>query len=273
MMIKIIPALVCLLFLLACTTQASNAQASNAQAKNAPAKNMIPYPAGYDTGSAGASALMGMGDTADSPYFRHPDFYNLESGGGLTVIPQFETYQQTTDDHCGPASALMVLNHYGVTGTDELAIGEAISPFQKNPDGSPRTVTGNGTTILGMAGYFESIGWEVESSQTGGPVFGGEDFYVFQEWAVGHLEAGTPVLVEWCDWGGHWQVLIGYDTLGTEYPDDDVIILADPYDVSDHWQDGYYVYNADRFFSMWFDQRIQPEGQQLREWVIATPQR
>lgn len=47
-------------------------------------------------------------------------------------------------------------------------------------------------------------------------------------------------MVDWVDWAGHWQVLIGIDTCGTESVYDDVMILADPYDVTDHYQDGYY---------------------------------
>ena len=62
-----------------------------------------------------------------------------------------------------------------------------------------------------------------------------------------HIEAGMPILVGWNDWGGHWQVIIGYDTMGTEYEGDDVIIVADPFDTTDHNQDGYGVYGAERF--------------------------
>ncbi len=52
------------------------------------------------------------------------------------------------------------------------------------------------------------------------------------------LKEGTPVMVAWNDWGGHWQVVIGYDTMGTETTQDDVLIVADPYDTTDHNQDG-----------------------------------
>lgn len=61
------------------------------------------------------------------------------------------------------------------------------------------------------------------------------------------IAAGTSILAGWNDWGGHWQVIIGYDTMGTEYEGDDVIIVADPFDTTDHNQDGYGVYGAERF--------------------------
>jgi hypothetical protein len=41
-------------------------------------------------------------------------------------------------------------------------------------------------------------------------------------------------MIGWNDWGGHWQVIIGYDTMGTEVEQDDVLIVADPYDTTDH---------------------------------------
>ena len=30
-------------------------------------------------------------------------------------------------------------------------------------------------------------------------------------------------MIAWNDWGGHWQVIIGYDTMGTETTQDDVL--------------------------------------------------
>ena len=58
-------------------------------------------------------------------------------------------------------------------------------------------------------------------------------------------------MVSWEDWRGHWMVIIGLDTMNTESPYDDVLIMADPYDVTDHYQDGYYTYPFGRFFDMW----------------------
>ncbi len=86
------------------------------------------------------------------------------------------------------------------------------------------------------------------------------------------MKKNTPVMVEWTDWGGHWQVVIGYDDMGTpEHIGDDVLILADPYDTSDHNQDGYYTVSAERFFYMWRDDRVLPESQKDQQWVVAAP--
>lgn len=53
-------------------------------------------------------------------------------------------------------------------------------------------------------------------------------------------------MICWNDWGGHWQTIIGYDTMGTENENDDVFLVADSYDTTDHNQDGYGIYPAER---------------------------
>lgn len=92
----------------------------------------------------------------------------------------------------------------------------------------------------------------------------------FVQWVLGHLENGNPIMVEWADWDGHWQAIIGYDTMGTPSLGDDVIIFADPYDTSDHWQDGYYYYPAERWFYMWKDRNVAPKPFQLQPYIIVT---
>ena len=64
----------------------------------------------------GADSVERAGDHADSPYFSHPDFYNLESTDTLTMLTHFETIQQTSEWSCGVTSALMVLNWYDALG-------------------------------------------------------------------------------------------------------------------------------------------------------------
>lgn len=72
---------------------------------------------------------------------------------------------------------------------------------------------------------------------------------------------------------GHWQVIAGIDTCGNNSPYDDVVIMADPYDVTDHYQDGYYTVPFGRFFDMWREgpcaQKADPYEQ---PYVIAVPE-
>ncbi len=90
----------------------------------------------------------------------------------------------------------------------------------------------------------------------------------FVRWLHAHLKAGRPILVEWGDWDGHWMAIIGYDTMGTPGIGDDVLIFADPYDTSDHWQDGYYFYPAERWFTLWRDRNVAEKPYQLQPYIV-----
>lgn len=90
----------------------------------------------------------------------------------------------------------------------------------------------------------------------------------FVKWLTDHLNAGRPIMVEWGDWDGHWQAIIGYDNNGTPGIGDDVLIFADPYDTSDHWQDGYYFYPLERWFFMWQDRKVAPKPYQLQPFIV-----
>lgn len=224
-------------------------------------KHTIPYPEGYDTTSSGASSYDGMDDHFDSPYFAHLDVYNMTSTDTLTMIPKFETYQQTTEYTCGAGSSLMVLNHYGVTDYDELKIAEMSG-----------TSTDTGINPEGLVKFFDAIGWKTESNLDSGKEYTFEDPTDFTAWVLKNLSTETPIMVDWLDWAGHWQVIIGYDTMGTtDNFGDDVIIFADPYDTSDQYQDGYYIFPAERFYYMWREGVYTGDGPEQQPWVIATP--
>ena len=94
-----------------------------------------------------------------------------------------------------------------------------------------------------------------------------------EEFIIEKIKSGTPVMVNWEDWRGHWQVIIGIDTCSRLSPYDDVLIMADPYDVTDHYQDGYYTVPFGRFYDMWREgpcaQKSEPYEQ---AYVIASPE-
>jgi hypothetical protein len=87
----------------------------------------------------------------------------------------------------------------------------------------------------------------------------------------GNLKNGVPTMVEWMDWGGHWVVVTGYDTRGTENVWDDVIIFADSVDSHDDRVDGVTYFNYGEFDAMWFDAHYFPENMKDRAWVVAVP--
>ncbi|WP_051280885.1 C39 family peptidase [Anaerovorax odorimutans] len=224
-------------------------------------KHNIDYPDGYITDESGASSYNGLGDHFNSQYFSHLDFYNMNSSDNLTIIPNFKTYQQTTEYTCGACAALMVLNYYGNNKYDEMTIAKMANISDKI-----------GVGPKGIADFFNQIGWNVKSSLE----YNGENTFnnteEFEKWVIENLSAETPIMIDWIDWCGHWQVIIGYDTMGTKDNfGDDVIILADSYDTSDHYQDGYYVVPAERFYYMWEEGSCTGEAPKAQPWVIAEP--
>ncbi|OLS03610.1 C39 family peptidase [Tissierella creatinophila] len=94
----------------------------------------------------------------------------------------------------------------------------------------------------------------------------GESYFV--KWLRNNLDKGRPIMVEWGDWDGHWQTIIGYDNNGTPSIGDDILIFADSYDTSDHWQDGYYYYPLERWFYMWKDRNIASKPYQIQPYII-----
>ena len=221
----------------------------------------IPYDEGLETtGDAdGADAYDHYLDHADSRYYVINDYYNMKSENGLHILTGFETYQQTTEYSCGAASALMVLNHYDNQQYNELEIC-----------GLAGTDTSTGTSVEGLVKFFDGIGWKTD-------YHAGTDFYFesiedAEKYLIDKLDGGIPIMVDWEDWRGHWQVIIGIDTCGSEDPYDDVLIMADPYDITDHFQDGYYTVPFGRFMDMWREgpcaQKSEPYEQ---PFVVAVP--
>lgn len=217
-------------------------------------ENQIPYPSNYDTKSAGASSYNGLANVPKSPYFQQLDFYNMQPTDSLVLLPKFRTYQQTTEYTCGPAAALMVVEHFqGRSEEDELAIGKIMG-----------TKSYTGTNTKGMVKYFKKKGWQVTSSADKDKT--PQNTQEFKAFVVEHLKRNVPIMVENVDWGGHWRVIIGYDTMGTDdITSSDVLIMADPL------QDGYVVVPAEKFFYMWFDSHLFAAGDRKQQWLAAEP--
>ena len=191
----------------------------------------------------GADSVERAGDHKGSPYFNQLDFYNMKSTDTLSIIPNFKTYQQTSEWSCGVCSALMVLDHYDKLGD---RTEEDLAKFRSNG------LTPEATTLKQMLEIFEGVGgFTVESTYD----YMDDEDALYEATSLEaieqHVKNGEPVIVAWNDWGGHWQVIIGYDNMGTETTQDDVIIMADSYDTTDHNQDGYGIYPAERFYYNW----------------------
>lgn len=208
--------------------------------------------------TGGAAQYVGKINIPDSPYFKHPDFYNMKSNEHLTILSRFKTHQQHTEYTCGPTVAMMVVEHFlGRPLDDEFEIAKIM-----------HTKPQKGTKIQGMSNYFYKLGWTVQSSLDSPTPETYEDFLVFVK---EKLKDNTPIMVETVDWAGHWRVIIGHDSMGTEFTGNDVLILADPYDTGTHFQDGYTAVPAEKFFYMWFDAFLYSRKERFRPWVTAKP--
>ena len=201
---------------------------------------VISYPEKYKDrlSEDGATAFAGKTDHPQSRYYKFNDYYNMESDETLHILTHFKTYQQTTEFTCGAACCLMALNWFGKENYHEMLVAELIE-----------SLPGTGSTVENIVNFFDLIGWNVDFHADTAPRF--ETIEEFEDYAIGLLDRQIPILVDWVDWAGHWQVIIGIDSCGTDDPYDDVIILADPYDVTNHFQDGHYTFPLARFFYMW----------------------
>lgn len=269
----------------------------------------------YDK-AGGADAYANAGDNPESRYYKAPDFYNLKSDENITIIENFQTMQQTTEWSCGPATALMVANHFGYNEMTEMDIAKQMKAmtdldvegalpgsannfheygadvsqlhdFFASLDGfeivetSYRTeytdadliqensgATGNNVGNLPATFTWNSLYASENSDSTEAWVSDAKDSY-FVKWLTNHLQNDRPIMVEWTDWDGHWQAIIGYDNNGTPGIGDDMLIFADPYDTSDHWQDGYFFYPVERWFAQWNDRNIAPKPFQLQPYIVV----
>ena len=248
-------------------TPADNAESTENTNTTATAENFsdemkIPYATDLSP-EDGADSVEREGDHADSPYFAHPDVYNMESTDTLTVLHNFKTQQQTSEWACGVTAALMVLEWYDKLGDWNE---ETLAELRHSLDGTE--LEGYpGTTLNQAVDIFNGVGgFDIETTADYPDGIWMENI---QNW----LAEGKPVMICWNDWGGHWQIIIGYDTMGTETQQDDMFLVADSYDTTDHNQDGYGVYPAERLmynFTM-YGAFPEEEGGSDMLFLVASP--
>lgn len=249
----------------ASASQSADAQTNTTETQQAVSGNYtdemkIPYSVDLSP-QDGADSVEREGDHVGSPYFNTLDFYNMQSTNSLTILPKFKTQQQTSEWSCGVSSALMVLNHYGKLADYNE---ETLAQYRSNG------LNAEATSLNQLIDIFENVGgFNLYSTfDCAENVY---DVFTF-DFIKENLAQGTPLIVGWNDWGGHWQVIIGYDDMETETTQDDVIIVADSYDTTDHNQDGYGVYSAERFlYNFTFYNFFEEEELNDMVFLIAQP--
>lgn len=250
----------------------------------------------YDP-EGGADTYAARGDNRHSAYYANPDFFNLTSGDTLTILSRFRTMQQTTEWSCGCVAALLVLRHFGCTDETEWSLACAMHSMtdRSRPGAQPGTacrIADYGTSLAALHGYFADrsgfriVATSYRTDYTPEDLVKPTDLYpacdcgnlyptfpspeAFARWLTAQLRQNRPVLAEWSDWDGHWIVIIGIDNNGTpDFCGDDILVFADPYDTSDHRQDGYSIAPLERFFYSWKDRAIAPKPYQLQPFLVV----
>ncbi|MCL1809202.1 MAG: dockerin type I domain-containing protein [Clostridiales bacterium] len=210
--------------------------------------------------------ILDYADLENSTYWPQHDYYNATSSDTLTMLTGFATTQQATGWACGPTSAVMVMDWFGLRG--DLNEEDLAALRQKSSQGGATNLQQmvnifEGLNELDAKGIGEWGKWEILSSYDivkdygiAKPVGGKYNLMSVGELMDGTLikellSAGIPILIGWNSFGGHWQVIIGYDDMGSDDTKDHVLILADPYDTTDHRNDGYNIQSLERFVYDW----------------------
>ena len=195
----------------------------------------------------GAAVFQKKHDILNSKYYTMVDFYNEKSEGSLKIIENFKTYQQTNGCSCACGCAIMVADHYGMKLNESYCAKVAnVGTFEK-----PNTWGIAGTYPSDILKAMKKFGFITESNEN----FTEETTPVrteveFTKYVDDAIDKNEPIIVMHQDLGGHYLTIIGHDTMGTEYTNDDIIILADPYDITDHRQDGYNIWGLTRFYAL-----------------------
>jgi len=159
-----------------------------------------------------------------------PALLLLASCASTRILIPVRSYPQQKDHTCGQASTRILLEHLKLAVPSEAELEREMKATEKC-----------GTSFAEMVNALGRRGLRVQHGTDG-------TLALLRR----SLSEGVPVIVQWIDWGGHWVVVVGYDTKGTTASDDDEIWFADPWDRIDGKADGLTVFNAERFDSMWF---------------------
>ena len=222
-------------------------------------------------------------------------------GGGeesaVSLRDEFRPRQQTTDYTCGCASALAVMDYFGVGDETESALAAKMHTHvdSRRTDAAPGSavcLTDYGTSVEELHRYFagradfsivassfrpaDSLPLLADTDRVGVQAVGNvapqlADYGDAARFFCSHLQAGRPVLVCWNLWGGHWTVCVGYSDRGTpDLYDDDILTMADPYDSTDGRADGFTEVSLVAFFYDWFC-TMTPKPWQLQPYLVVAP--
>ncbi len=179
-------------------------------------------------------------------------FFHL-SNQHTTTFLNIKGYQQTTDYTCGPAIVMSLLRYYG-----KLSESQMNQKMEMCIAKEMGTTKSEGTNEDQLVCWLNNHGFRAKACYNGS-----------LQMLRTKLTEGTPVLVDWIDWGGHWVAVAGYDSSpNTNNLDHATIFFADSAAHFDGMKtrDGITFINADRFANMWLNSKLQ-----RNIYIIATP--
>ena len=207
--------------------------------------------------------LNGELDTEDAKYYARNNFYMSKCTETRTIITNFEPYQQTMADSSGLACALMMMYHDGVVDKNELTELKLLEKFEEVNDKELYT---NGATPDEMVKLFEEYNYDASNETANVPT----KIADISKYFIDQIQLNKYVMIGY-QYGikYQWFVVVGVDTMGNSSANDDALILANPFDCSDHYQDGFTTIGFRRFNS-WFLKRDR-SGRNLavRETVVV----
>lgn len=200
--------------------------------------------------------LNGLYNHLDKNYHKFADIYNFENTNSRLVLNNYRAYQQTMASTCGICSTLSVLAYYG---QDVVNLYNELYLMTRYQEITGKIIYNSGVGGSGLEDLIEDIGYQASYDSFAKASY--EDisdtcFYtyeIFVKFVKMNLSKNTPMPISWRPHGGHWEVIIGYDDMGTDYIYDDVILLADSGDSWDHYQDGYNIIPATLFYRQWYN--------------------
>ena len=199
----------------------------------------------------GPLSYQGTKDHLDSKYYSMLDYYNMESKGTLKIFSHFKTLQQSSEYTDMLSVINMIREFFGQDTLNESYLGELVdcgSDVHTNKYGHLGTNPDDLEAGLKALGYTTDSNLNYDSPEK----YPFTDYISFENWVIKSIEEKNPLIFLTIDWSSHYVIPIGIDTMGTEETNDDVLIVADTYDTTDHRQDGYYVWGLERFFDMWY---------------------
>ena len=190
-------------------------------------------------------------DHLDSKYYAMPDFYNMESNGSLKIFSHFKTLQQSSIYTDMVSIINMLRSYFDQPTLNETYLGELVdcgSDIHENKYGIE-----GGTRPDQLEEGLNILGYTTDSNRKyASPAnYPFHDYVTFRDWIMKSIDEGNPIIILHLDWGTHFLVPIGIDTMGTDETNDDILIVADTYDTTDHRQDGYVVWSLERFYDLW----------------------